>query len=451
MLYAEGPEKLPRISGNAGLAGRNATARLPSNKPNESRKTNMAAFTPEKDTGFPEFVALMALLMSIVALTIDTMLPALVTIGMELGVSDPNHNQYIISVFFLGLAFGQLLYGPLSDSIGRKPSIYIGVAIFMFGCVLSLTAESFNVMLIGRLLQGFGAASPRVISVALIRDLYEGRRMAQVMSYVMALFILVPVIAPALGQLIITLIHWRAIFVVFLLLSCTATLWLAIRQPETLPAAQRTPLSLTRVLKAVADVCAIRTTLGYAITSGFIAGLFLAFLSTSPQILQVQYQLGDLFPLFFAMIACSIGLASFLNGRLVMRLGMHLLARRALWSLLGLSLLYSLPAYLYGGQPPLWTLISYLLAALFSVGLLFGNLNALAMQPLSHLAGVGAAVVGSLSTLISLPLGIFIGHCYDGTVLPLLAGFGACSLAAIIMFTWAGRGTLEQAGDGSVK
>ena len=399
----------------------------------------MSVIAPEKNTGFPEFVALMALLMSLVALSIDTMLPALVTIGSELGVSDPNQNQYIISVFFFGLALGQLLYGPLSDSIGRKPSVYIGVAIFMLGCVMSLTADNFRMMLLGRLLQGFGAASPRIISIALIRDRYEGRRMAQVMSYAMALFILVPVIAPALGQLIISLFHWRAIFVLFLLLSCTAALWLGIRQPETLPVAQRIPLTATRVLGAIAEVFAIRSTLGYALTGGFVAGLFLAFLSTSPQILQVQYRLGDQFPLFFALLALSIGLASFLNGRLVMRLGMQLLSRWALWALLGVTLVYSVPAYLYAGHPPLWSLMSYLLVALFCEGILFGNLNALAMQPLSHLAGVGAAFVGSLGTLISLPLGILIGHYYDGTVLPLLAGFGGCSLAAIVVFTWTER------------
>tara|TARA_R110001599_G_scaffold353880_1_gene601941 strand:- start:47513 stop:48751 length:1239 start_codon:yes stop_codon:yes gene_type:complete len=405
----------------------------------EAGATKMSVIAPEKDTGFPEFVALMALLMSLVALTIDTMLPALVTIGTELGVSDPNHNQYIISVFFFGLALGQLLYGPLSDSIGRKPSVYIGVAIFMLGCVMSLTADSFSMMLFGRLLQGFGAASPRIISIALIRDRYEGRRMAQVMSYAMALFILVPVIAPALGQVIISLFHWRAIFVLFLLLSCSAALWLGIRQPETLPAAQRIPLTAARVLRAIAEVFAIRSTLGYALTGGFVAGLFLAFLSTSPQILQVQYGLGGQFPLFFAIIALSIGLASLLNGRLVMRLGMQLLSRWALWALLGGTLMYSVPAYLYAGQPPLWSLMSYLQVALFCVGILFGNLNALAMQPLGHLAGVGAAVVGSLGTLTSLPLGILIGHYYDGTVLPLLAGIGGCALAAIVVFTWTER------------
>jgi DHA1 family bicyclomycin/chloramphenicol resistance-like MFS transporter len=383
--------------------------------------------------------------MSLVALTIDTMLPALVTIGAELGVSNPNHNQYIISVFFFGLSLGQFLYGPLSDSIGRKLSVYLGVGVFMVGCVMSLLAESFTIMLAGRFLQGFGLASPRVISIALIRDRYEGRRMAQVMSYTMVLFIMVPVLAPALGQVMISLFNWQAIFVLLLALSATATLWLGIRLPETLPAAQRRPLSATHMLRAIVQVCTIRTTLGYSLAAGFIAGLFLAYLSTSPQILQVQYQLGDRFPLFFAMAALSIGMAAFVNGRLVMRLGMQLLSRWALWSFTGLTLLYSVPAYLYAGHPPLWSLMSYLMGALFCVGSLSANLNALAMQPLKHLAGVGAAVVGAFSSLLSLPLGILIGNLYDGTVMPVLAGFAGCSLAAIAVFSWAEGNTKNAA------
>lgn len=392
-----------------------------------------------KDIGDNEFIALMALLISLVALAIDTILPALAVIGADLGVGNANDNQLIISVIFFGLAIGQLLYGPLSDSSGRKPAIYIGTGIFMLGCVMSLCATSFFLMLAGRFLQGLGIAGPRTVSVALIRDKFAGREMAKVMSFVMALFILVPVVAPALGQGLISFAHWRAIFALFLLLASISLCWLACRQPETLLLEKRVPLSMSRIVGAIWEVCSNRIALGYTLTAGFISGLFLAFLSTSPQILQVQYQLGVKFPLYFAFLALAVGSASFVNGKIVMRYGMHLLCHRALYIFFILSLLYWFPATSFNGHPPLWTFIGYLLLSFFCIGIVWGNLNALAMQPLGHIAGVGAAVVGSLSTLLSVPIGIFIGNSYNGTVLPLILGFIICGLSAIVLVTWTDR------------
>jgi DHA1 family bicyclomycin/chloramphenicol resistance-like MFS transporter len=391
--------------------------------------------------GDNEFIALMALLMSLVALTIDTMLPALAVIGRDLGVINPNHNQLIITVIFLGIAIGQLLYGPLSDSIGRKPAIYIGTGIFMLGSIMSLLATSFTLMLAGRLLQGLGIAGPRIVTMAVIRDKYEGRQMAKVMSFVITLFILAPTIAPALGQIIISFSHWRVIFAFFILLSLITMAWLAFRQPETLPIEKRIPLSLSRVWSAVCEVCSNRISFGYTLTSGFLSGLFLVFLTTSPQIMLEQYELGAKFPIYFAVICLSVGVSTFLNGKIVMRFGMRLLCRWALYILFILSLLYCFSAFDYNGHPPLWTFIGYLMLCFFCVGFLFGNLNALAMQPLGHIAGVGAAVIGSLSTLISLPIGISIGHSYNGTILPLVMGFLGCSLSCILLVTWTERMT----------
>lgn len=389
--------------------------------------------------GDNEFIALMALLMSLVALAIDTMLPALAVIGSDLGVINPNHNQLIISVIFLGVAIGQLLYGPLSDSVGRKPAIYLGTGIFMLGSILSLFATSFSIMLAGRLLQGLGIAGPRIVTMALIRDKYEGREMAKVMSFVITLFILAPTVAPAIGQVIISFSHWRAIFAFFLLLALITMVWLAVRQPETLAVEKRITLSLSRVLSAVREVCLNRISFGYTLTSGFLSGLFLVFLTTSPQILQGQYELGVKFPIYFAALSIAVGITTFLNGKIVMRFGMRLLCHRALYILFAVSLLYCYPAFNYNGHPPLWTFMGYLILCFFAVGFVFGNLNALAMQPLGHIAGVGAAVIGSLSTLISLPIGIFIGHSYNDTVLPLVLGFLGCSLSCILLVTWTER------------
>lgn len=394
-----------------------------------------------------EFISLMALLMSMVALGIDTMLPALGVIGHELGVEDNNQTQLIISLIFLGIAIGQLLYGPLSDSIGRKPAISLGIIVFMLGSIMSLIASDFSTMLTGRLLQGIGLAGPRLVTIALIRDKFEGREMARVMSFVFTLFILTPVVAPALGQLIITFSHWRSIFGLFLFLFLISLVWLGLRQPETLSPEKRIPWSLKGIISAVKEVCSNRIAFGYTLTSGFINALFLAFLSTSPQILQQQYGLGAKFPAYFALLSIAVGLATFINGKLVTRLGMRMLSLWPMYFFLIVSILYLFPSHVFNGHPPLWTFIAYLMMGLFAIGFVFGNLNALAMQPLGHIAGIGAAVVGSLSTFMSVPLGIYIGHSYDGTILPLMYGFVICGALSIMLALWTEKSEIREQAD----
>jgi DHA1 family bicyclomycin/chloramphenicol resistance-like MFS transporter len=394
---------------------------------------------------FVEFVALMALMMSLVAMSIDAMLPALSQIGAELGVQQENTSQLIVTVIFLGLAVGQLIYGPLSDSVGRKPAIYLGYAIFFVGSLLSIFAFTFPMMLAGRLLQGIGMAAPRSVTMALIRDRYEGRAMARVMSFISVVFILVPILAPVLGQIILQVADWRAIFVVLLLLGVVSLLWFALRQPETLAPARRAPLSATRIGRALREVLSHRVALGYTLMAGLIAGAFQGYLSSAQQIFQFQYDLGTLFPLIFAVNAAAIGLASFINGRLVMRYGMRALARVALHVLCVLSVLFVVVVGATQGQPPLWLFMAYLMPAFFCIGILFGNTNSMAMEPLGHIAGVGAAVVGSLSTLVATPLGMVIGQAYNGTIQPLIVGFAVLGLGALALMRWAEGGRTPMA------
>jgi DHA1 family bicyclomycin/chloramphenicol resistance-like MFS transporter len=388
-----------------------------------------------------EFITLTALMISLIALAIDGMLPALPDIGADLGVRHPNDNQLVISVLFLGLAIGQVLYGPLSDSFGRKPPIYAGLAIFIVGCLLSMFATSYGAMLLGRALQGFGAAGPRIVTIALVRDQYEGRAMARIMSFVMAVFILVPMLAPALGQLVLAVADWRAIFGTFLIVAMISTVWFALRQPETLPPEGRTPFHLGRITRAMSEVCTTRIALGYTLAAGFIFGAFVGYLNSAQQILQQGYGLGAQFPLYFGVLALAIGGASVANAHLVVRIGMQALAKASMIVIVCLSGLFFVLAGFATGKPPLWALMAYLLSVFFFVGILFGNLNARAMEPLGHVAGVGATVVGCLSTLISVVLGTTIGRAYDGTVLPLVAGFGILSLAALVAALWADRGS----------
>ncbi len=388
---------------------------------------------------FAEFITLTAFMISLVALSIDAMLPALPDIGGDLGVSDPNHNQLVVTMLMLGMACGQLLYGPLSDSTGRKPAICLGLAIFAGGCLLSILSTSYEFMLLGRFAQGVGVAGPRVVMIALVRDCYEGRSMARVMSFVMAVFILVPAIAPALGQAVLLVASWRAIFWIFLALAVVMFLWFTARQPETLVRERRAPLSLRRIASAVWEVCTDVQAMGYTLAAGLVFGAFLAYLSTAQQIFAQQYALGERFPLIFALLALGIGAASYINARLVMRCGMRVLCNGALLTAAAASLVFLPVAYLQGGHPALWQLLCYLLLVLFCIGFLFGNLNALAMQPLGHIAGVGAAVVGSVATLVSIPLGVFIGHSYNGGVLPLTLGFAVLTLLARLIMLWVAR------------
>ena len=393
----------------------------------------MSFFPVTKQPKFFEFVVLMAFIISMIALAIDAMLPALPEIASDLGVTEINDSQYVISILFAGMAIGQMIFGPMSDSVGRKKAINLGFATFIIGCLISLFATSFTTMLIGRFLQGLGAAGPRVVSTALVRDRYEGREMARVMSFVMTIFILVPVIAPSVGQVILIFSDWRGIFLLFLVLSSIALVWFNCRQPETLAVDKRIKFSIKQILIDVKTIMTIPAAIGYTVATGIIFGAFLGYLSSSQQIFQVQYELGDQFVIYFGVLAASIGAASLVNARMVMRFGMRRLSHGATLFIVLSSVPFFFISQHYAGHPPLLHLMVYLLIVFFFVGILFGNLNALAMEPLGSVAGLGAAVVGSLSTLISVVLGVAVSSAYDGTVLPLVSGFALLGISCLVV------------------
>jgi DHA1 family bicyclomycin/chloramphenicol resistance-like MFS transporter len=393
---------------------------------------------------FAEFVVIVSLMMSLTALSIDAMLPALPQIGTDLNVQNANDRQLVVSLIFLGMAVGQLFFGPLSDSTGRKPAMHSGFALFIAGSLLSLFAPTFPLLLFGRILQGVGISAPRAVTLALVRDRYEGRAMARVMSFAMTVFVLVPMVAPTFGQALLFLAGWRSIFASYILIALFSVAWFALRMPETLAPEHRAPFSWQRIVAAVREIVAIRRAIGYTVASGLISGAFLGYLNSAQQIFQEQYALGALFPRYFGTIALSLGLASLLNARLVMRFGMRSLTRWSLFSVLALSTVASGVALLLAGQPPLWLFMAFLMMAFFCVGILFGNMNALAMEPLGHIAGIGAAVVGSLSTLISVPIGIAIGQSYNGTVLPLVASLAILAGLCALVVRWAEGGEHRQ-------
>jgi DHA1 family bicyclomycin/chloramphenicol resistance-like MFS transporter len=392
---------------------------------------------PEKSPSYAEFVIIVSLMMSLTALSIDAMLPALPQISTDLGVVNPNDRQLVISVIFLGSAFGQLFFGPLSDSVGRKPSIYIGYSTYITGSLVSVFSANFPMMLIGRILQGLGLSAHQAVTRAIIRDKFVGRKMARVMSFSMTVLILVPMLAPTIGQGILSIASWRSIFSSFLLFALITLIWFALRIPETLDLKNQIPFSLRRITTSTKEILRIRPAWGYTISAGLINGIFLGYLNSSQQIFQELYILGDLFPLFFAIVSFSLGLASFLNARLVMRYGMTKLVSWAARIEFGSAFVFLGISIILAGRPPLWGMMAYLMLSFFCTGILFGNMNALAMRPLGHLAGIGSAVVGAFSTLISMLLGTMIGRSYNETVLPLVVGMTVLSGISLFVIRWA--------------
>ncbi len=373
--------------------------------------------------------------MSLLALAIDSVLPALSQLGADLNVKDGNDIQLVLSSIFFGMAFGLIFYGPISDSFGRKRTIYLGVSIFIIGDLISLFAVDFNMMIAGRVIQGFGAAACRVVSLAMIRDKFQGPEMGRVMSLIVMFFIIVPALAPSVGQGILWVGDWRAIFAFVFLVSLSALMWLHFRQAETLAVNKRLPFTITTIVNGIKETVSNKVSRNYMLASGFIFGSFIGYLSTSQQLLQIHYQLDEQFALYFGGLALAVGLSSFANSKLVMRFKMENLCLVAL-----LGLFISSCAFLFyclvinsGQQASLVILMLYLSVCFFFFGILFGNLNALAVQPLGHIAGVATSVISAIQTLISVFIGGYIGYLYNETALPLTIGFLVCAVISIVL------------------
>jgi len=388
----------------------------------------------EQPTYKIEFVALMACLMAIVALSIDAILPALPNISASLGViNNRNDNQLLITMIFLGIGCGQLLFGPLSDSFGRKPIVYSGFILFIIASIICLTTNSFEMMLFGRVLQGIGISAPRTMSISMIRDSYHGDFMAKIVSVVVMVFILVPVIAPSLGQVLLYFYSWKAIFLVNLGFGLLVMFWFWFRQEETLPKARRIPFSSHLFWDGMKEFFKYKDAVGFTLISGFITGSFIVYLSTSQQIFEQQYHMADMFPYIFASLAISVGFATYLNSIFVIRFGARKIAFYAAISYTFISLLYVM-LFWTGHNPSIVVLIGFFALQFFSVGLLFGNLRALAMEPLGHIAGIGAALNGFISTVMAVPIANYIGNFVTTSVLPLFVGFTIFGLLSVLVF-----------------
>ena len=319
-----------------------------------------------KTLPFVEFIALMALLTSLGAMSTDAMLPALMQIGLDLGVTQINQTQLVISSMFAGFAVGQIFYGPLSDFIGRRNAVLLALAIFTASSFISVVTSDFSALLASRFFQGLGAAGPRIIAMALIRDLYEGRAMARVMSFIAAVFIIVPALAPIIGGFIFKIYNWRSIFLMLTFMGFACLAWFGLRQSETLPAQNRNKFSLNLIKTEAAQVVKNKRTAGYTIVLGLIFGMFLSYISTAQQIFEVSYKLGDEFPIYFAINALALGAASIINAKLVMIYGMRYLSTRAMGAFCVIAAAFLPVVIAYDGVPPLWAFMAFCMSSFFA-------------------------------------------------------------------------------------
>lgn len=389
--------------------------------------------------GFAEFVALIALLMGLTALAIDIMLVALPDITRTYAIAEPNQRQLVVTSYLVGFAVGQPFYGPLSDRFGRKPMLTVGLLIFALGALGAALAPSFGWLLAARAVQGLGTAAPRVIAIAIVRDRFAGRGMAEVMSFVMMVFIIIPVIAPLVGEGIVMVGTWPWIFGFMFLVAALTLAWLVLRLPETRPKEDRVALSGHALASAFRQVATTRQAVGYTIALGFMFGSLMSYIGSAQQIFVDVYRLGSLFPFVFGGIAAVMALASLTNARLVGRIGMRRVSHVALIGYVAAAAV--LASLGFPEHPPLWGLVLFLTVAFYCFGLVAPNFNALAMEPLGRVAGMASSFIGFYTTAAGAFFGWLTGQAFDGTVRPLTVGFAVFGILAlaVVLKTEGGR------------
>ena len=403
--------------------------------------TSPSAVSPAaKGPGFPEFVCMIALMMALNALAIDSMLPALPDIGNALGVTNENSRQWVITAYLLGFGAMQIVYGPLADRFGRKPVLLTGVAIYVAFSFVAMLAPTFDTLILARVGQGLGSAATRVLAVSIVRDRFSGRTMARVMSLSFLVFLGVPIIAPSLGQAILLVAPWEAIFGVLAFAGVALILWAGLRLPETLHPENRLPIEAGRIARAFREAVTNRTSIGYTLAMTAITGALFAFINSSQQIFFDVFKAPGLFTTVFALIAGGIAAASVLNARLVERLGSRMIGHSAVIGFTTFGAIHLMVTL--SGHETIWTFAILQACTMFCFGFLAGNFGAMAMEPMGHIAGTASSAQGFISTILGSLIGFAIGQQFNGTVVPMTAGITTCGLVAIGFVLFAERGRL---------
>ncbi len=389
-----------------------------------------------------EFTGIISLTMALTALAMDLMLPAFGEMRAEFGLSPTSTDvSGIVTFYFLGLASAQILYGPISDRFGRKPTLYAGFALYGLGALAATLAPTLPLVFAARFVWGVGGAGPRVVALAIVRDSFRGEAMARAMSFIMSVFVLVPIFAPALGAGIIIFFPWRALFLFCVLYVGLLALW-SRRLPETLHPEFRRPIAFRPVWEATKVVVRNRQTLGYTLALTALFGVFTSYLGTSEIIVSEVFGRPGQFPFVFGGIAAVMGAAMLSNAKLISRFGVRPLTHGVLFAYIAFGILLTAIATTTDGHPGFWTFVVPLAGILAMFGLTLPNVNTIAMDPMGPVAGTASAIIGTVSMAVGAVLGAFLDAAFDGTVRPLSWGFLGYGLVALAFVLWAERGRL---------
>ncbi|HTL92228.1 MAG TPA: multidrug effflux MFS transporter [Steroidobacteraceae bacterium] len=378
--------------------------------------------------GFREFLVLTAAIMSCQAIAVDTMLPALPAIAHDLGVTDPNRAQWVITIYIAGVGLGQLFWGMLSDRFGRRPALLTGLTLYVLAALAVGMARDFESLLAWRFAHGIAAAS-MVLARSIIRDLYGGRQMARVMSLTFIVFIMVPVVAPSIGQLVLLAAPWRALFHLFCAFAAAVLLWVYFRLPETLHPEYRMTLTVSHVARAAGKVVADKASLWYTLSVALMFGSVIGYVGMMPQIFAAVFHRPSLMPSVFAICAASMGVTSYLNSRVVERFGMRIISQTGLLIFIAVTGLHTLIAVLRAET--LWTFIVLQSATMSCFGLIMANFGAMAMESMGSVAGIAASLQGCTGTAGGALVAALIGLQFNGSTVPLALGALLCGLVAL--------------------
>jgi len=386
--------------------------------------------------GKREFIVLISMIMSLTALAIGMMLPAFSEMRAEFGLEpDSTTVALVVTIFLVGFGLGQPVWGPLSDALGRKPMLWLGLSIYILGAIGTALAPSLGAILLLRVLGGFGAAALRVVAQGMIRDRYQGEQMAKVLSYIMVVFLLVPMLAPAIGTAILVVGDWRWIFGFFVAAAVLVAVW-SRRLPESLPPERRIELDLNHVLAAARAVLTSRFAMGLTIAQMAAFGFVAAYLGSTELIIEGVFGLGSWFPLIFGVSSLMLGGAMLLNPRLIDGFGLRRMIRYTIAAYLGATLLFAAIAIATGGRPPLWLYMIGILPILLAHSFVMPNLNSAAMMPMGRLAGTAAAIIGSIATLGGAAIGAVIDAAFDGTITPFAVAGLLAAILAFVSHRW---------------
>ncbi|NOD63174.1 MULTISPECIES: multidrug effflux MFS transporter [unclassified Ruegeria] len=390
-----------------------------------------------------EFIALVAMMFATIAFSIDSMLPALPEIGAQLSPDDINRAQLILTSFVLGMGIGTFFTGPISDALGRKPVIFGGALLYIAASAVAWASSSLELVLIARVVQGLGAAGPRVVAMAIIRDLYSGREMARIISIAMMIFTLVPAIAPMLGAGVIALFGWRGIFVSFILFALIVVGWMSVRLPESLAVENRRPFRLPLMIAAVQEMFAHPTVRLSILVQTLCMGMLFTMLTMVQPVYDVIHGRADSFPFWFGFVALMSGSASLLNAALVVRVGMRRMVTFAFGAQIAItSMVILLNMTNLSPTTSFALFVFWQTMVFFMAGITIGNLNAIAMEPMGHIAGMAASVIGSISTVLAAAIAAPIGLLFDGSIAPLT--FGILTMCVLAFGLMLHMGRVEQ-------